>query len=206
MIETSDPGAVPTARVAIGYAGFWRRAAAYLIDLAILWIVQATLAAGVLLLVPQAIDSIDMSNAHASTRAFIWDFVAVAENLANVFLVSAALTWAYHAILESSPARATIGKAALGLFVGDLHGDPISFWRATLRYWLKVLSSLLLMTGWLMAAFTPRKQALHDLLAGTLVLRRVTYYVTSELEESAQSGEYWDGARWITAAQTATEG
>ncbi len=205
VITRTDFATRPTVKVGIAYAGFWRRAAAYLIDLAILWTVQATLIVGVLLFVPQAIDSIDMTNAHTTARSFAWDLVAIIENVGNVWLVSAALTWAYYAILESSPARATIGKAALGMFVGDLHGDPITFWRASLRYWLKVLSSFLLMTGWLMAAFTPRKQALHDLLAGTLVLRKVAY-LTTELEDSAQPGEYWDGAQWISAAQAATEG
>jgi uncharacterized RDD family membrane protein YckC len=205
MITTSDTGPTPEVRVAIAYAGFWRRAAAYLIDLVILTTVQATLLLAVLFLMPQAFDSIDLRNAHESSRAFAWDFVALAQNLGNVWLVSAALTWAYYSILESSPARATIGKAALGLFVGDLHGDPISFLRASMRYWLKVFSSLLLMTGWLMAAFTPRKQALHDLLAGTLVLRKVSY-IASAFDNGGQPGEYWDGAHWISAAQTATEG
>jgi uncharacterized RDD family membrane protein YckC len=205
MIATSELGPGATVRVAIAYAGFWRRVAAYVIDLGILWTIQATLLMGVLLLAPQAISSIDTTSANASARTFAWDFVAIAEDLLNVWLVSAALTWAYYSILESSPARATIGKMALGLFVGDVHGDPISFTRATVRYWLKVLSSFFLMTGWLMAAFTPRKQALHDLLAGTLVLRKVTY-VASELEGDGQPGEYWDGARWIGAVKTATEG
>jgi uncharacterized RDD family membrane protein YckC len=204
MITKAEAGPRPAIRVGIAYAGFWRRLAAYLIDSVLLATIQATLALGVLLLAPQAFDSIDLSNAHSSTRALAWDIVALAENLANVWLVSAALTWAYFSILESSPARATIGKAALGLFVGDLHGDPISFWRATMRYWLKAFSSLLLMSGWLMAAFTPRKQALHDLLAGTLVLRKVTY-VSTEFDDGGQPGEYWDGARWTSAAQTATE-
>jgi uncharacterized RDD family membrane protein YckC len=60
---------------------------------------------------------------------------------------------------------------ALGIRVTDLDGGRISFGRATGRYFGKILSGLILGIGFLMAAFTERKQALHDLLAGTLVVR-----------------------------------
>ncbi len=54
------------------------------------------------------------------------------------------------------------------------------------------------MIGWLMAAFTPRKQALHDLLAGTLVLRKINLIVVGE-EPPAEPGDYWDGSRWVAS-------
>ena len=98
-------------------------------------------------------------------------------------------------MLESSPAGATVGKIVLGLRVTDTRGDPISFARASFRYWLKVLSTLTLMTGWFMAGFTPRRQALHDLLAGTLVLRKVAA-TAAGAESRADDSEYWDGQRW----------
>jgi uncharacterized RDD family membrane protein YckC len=163
----------PVTRTEIAYAGFWRRCLAYLIDGVVLGAVGGGLGAGVLLFDPG-------------------DYKA----LFNAVLVLMALGWAYSALLESSPARGTLGKIALELFVGDAHGDPITFWRASVRYWLKSLSSLFLMLGWLMAAFTPRKQALHDLLAGTLVLRRVKLLVIGQ-EPPTEPGEYWDGTRWV---------
>lgn len=157
------------------YAGFWRRLLAYLIDFVILATVEGALGATILLVAP-------------------YDFRA----LANVAPVSGAIAWAYYALFESSPARGTLGKIALNLFVGDTHGDPISFYRASARYWLKIISTLLCLVGWLMAAFTPRKQALHDMLSGTLVLRRVTYAVLGA-EVPTEPGEYWDGTRWVAA-------
>ena len=73
-------------------------------------------------------------------------------------------------MLESGSARATWGKRALGIMVTDLDGGRISFWRALGRNLGKLISALLLCFGYLMAAFTRRKQALHDMMAGTLVV------------------------------------
>lgn len=79
--------------------------------------------------------------------------------------------WPYYAIMESSSWQATLGKRALGLLVTDTYGDRITFARATGRYFAELLSGLILLIGYLIAAFHPRKQALHDLIAGTLVIR-----------------------------------
>ena len=81
------------------------------------------------------------------------------------------LSWVYYAGLESSSMRATLGKKALGLQVTDLTGQQISFARATGRYFGKLLSALTLGLGYLMAAFTERKQTLHDIVASCLVTR-----------------------------------
>jgi uncharacterized RDD family membrane protein YckC len=56
--------------------------------------------------------------------------------------------------------------------VTDLNGNRISFGRATGRYFGKFISSLTLMIGYMMAGWTRRKQALHDIMAECLVLRR----------------------------------
>jgi len=92
------------------------------------------------------------------------------ENVAGTvgFLVG----WLYFAGLESSTRQATIGKSAMGLVVTGVDGNRISFLRATGRYFGKILSALILLIGYFMAAFTARKQALHDILASTLVLKR----------------------------------
>jgi len=82
------------------------------------------------------------------------------------------LGWLYFAGMESSTRQATLGKGAMGIFVTDMDGRRISFLRATGRYFAKILSALIFMVGYIMAAFTARKQALHDLLASTLVLYR----------------------------------
>jgi len=80
--------------------------------------------------------------------------------------------WLYYAFFEASAWQATPGKRALRLYVTDLNGRPITFARASLRHFAKMISSLTLMVGYLLAGFTQKKQALHDIVAGCLVLRR----------------------------------
>ena len=160
-----------TPMVTVAYAGFWLRFAAYLLDFLLLGAVQSVLGVGVFMMTNDL------------------------QTLANLSPVSGAISWAYFALFESSPMRGTVGKYTLGLFVADKHGDPITFRRASARYWLKILSSLTLMVGWLMAAFTPRKQALHDILAGTLVLRHAEVLVPAGVASNLD--DYWDGGRWL---------
>lgn len=78
--------------------------------------------------------------------------------------------WLYFALMESSGWQATLGKRVCGLRVTDLEGNRISFGRASGRYFAKILSWITLYIGYLMIAFTEKKQGLHDILAGTLVL------------------------------------
>jgi ssDNA-binding Zn-finger/Zn-ribbon topoisomerase 1 len=80
--------------------------------------------------------------------------------------------WVYFAVLESSEWQATLGKMVCGLIVVDEYDNRISFARATGRYFAQILSALILGIGFIMVAFTRRKQGLHDLLAGTLVTRK----------------------------------
>lgn len=162
-------------RTEVAYAGFWRRLLAYLIDGVLIAGVEIALARAVYALAPD-------------------DFQA----LANVGPVTAAIAWAYFALMESSPAQGTLGKLALNLYVSDTHGDPVTFRRAIFRNLFKNLSTLVLFVGWVLAAFTPRKQALHDILAGTLVLRRVQYVVIGP-EPPSEPGDHWDGAHWVAS-------
>ncbi len=80
------------------------------------------------------------------------------------------LYWLYFAIFESSPRQATPGKMMLGIFVTDIYGRRISFLRALGRTLGKVLSKVFCYLGYILALFTDRSQALHDMLANTLVL------------------------------------
>ena len=89
------------------------------------------------------------------------------------FMISTYLTvWVYFAAFEASAWQATLGKRILGLRVIGIDGSRLSFPRAFLRQVAKVLSALPLQAGFLLAIFTPRRQALHDLIARTLVVRR----------------------------------
>ena len=100
--------------------------------------------------------------------------VAAILSIVFTFLGAALLiTWLYHAYFESSSWQATVGKRVMNLYVTDLNGQPISFLHATGRHFAKIITGLIpLFLGYIMAAFTERRQALHDMIAGTLVLRR----------------------------------
>ena len=78
---------------------------------------------------------------------------------------------AYEVYFLSSAKQATIGKQAMGIIVTDLNGGRIDPGKAALRWVGKIISCLILFIGYIMAAFTERKQALHDMIAGTLVLK-----------------------------------
>lgn len=84
-------------------------------------------------------------------------------------LIEIASCWLYFALMESSEKQATLGKIALGIVVTDLYGNRISFGKATGRYFGKFISAIFLI-GYILAFSNPRKQALHDTMAGTLVL------------------------------------
>ena len=137
------------------YAGFWIRFLAYLIDTLLMTVVLVPLAAFIGAVMAATADENGAS-------LIIFGLVRV---------VSLAGGWLYFALLESSPWQASVGKKALGLRVTDLNGNRIAFGKATGRYFGKVLSGLILFIGFIMAAFSERKQALHDQLAGTLVVK-----------------------------------
>jgi len=142
------------------YGGFWLRVVAYIIDA-----IVTSVVAGVLGMMMGAGIGVGMGSA-GSTES---DIVQAAEAVGN--LLGLLIGWLYFAILESSPWQATLGKKALGLVVTDQLGQRIGFGRATGRYFAKILSALILLIGFIMVAFTERKQGLHDLIAGTFVVR-----------------------------------
>jgi len=138
------------------YAGFWRRFAAYMIDGVV---IAFALGALTDVLWTTLIAQYDYDEVHK--------ILAVA-----VSLMSIPLAWTYYSGMESSPLQATIGKLAVGIYVTDLQGQRISFGRATGRFFGKILSGAILLIGYLMAGFTAKKQALHDMLSGCLVLSK----------------------------------
>jgi uncharacterized RDD family membrane protein YckC/Tfp pilus assembly major pilin PilA len=131
----------------IPYAGFWKRAGAYIIDYIIIAFVGQIFALGF------------GGPAHQSTNSLFLLIYAVAGCL-------------YYALFESSEMQATPGKRAVGLKVTDLQGEQISFGRALGRLFGHLVSFLTLGVGFAMAVFTERRQTLHDKMAGTLVVNR----------------------------------
>jgi uncharacterized RDD family membrane protein YckC len=151
----ATPAPVPTAAAVGVYAGFWKRFAAFILDYIIV-LVLAMMAGGVIGLIYGV-------GAGAPTDDAASGLGAIAG-----FLV----WWLYYALMESSSSQATLGKMALGVRVVDRQGKAVSFGRATGRNLAKLLSGMILMIGYLMAGFTSQKQALHDIVAGCLVVNR----------------------------------
>lgn len=156
------PGMTIAAPGGAQYGGFWIRLVARLIDGAVVSIV----------LVPVFV--LLMSGYFATHHSLDRDqppdagfFVLIA----LVGLVAGLSVWLYEALMTSSARQATLGKMAFRMRVTDLSGARISFGRATGRFFAKILSGMILNIGYIMAGFTERKQALHDMIAGTLVLR-----------------------------------
>ena len=103
------------------------------------------------------------------------DVGAVFAGFGFIMIISVLLSWAYFAMMESSAWQATLGKRVMGIKVADVNGARISLGRATLRLAIKAFLSGWFLIGYIMAFFTQRKQALHDMIAGTLVLTRDEY-------------------------------
>jgi uncharacterized RDD family membrane protein YckC len=138
----------------LAYAGFWRRVAAFLLDCFIVFVpVQYLL----LILVSLELES-----------AGVW-----------LSLADVAIWWAYKAGMESSGLQATLGKKAMSIKVCDLDGQRISFARASGRFVAWFISAMLFGIGYLVAAFTPKRQALHDIIASTLVVKADPFRPTS---------------------------
>lgn len=137
----------------IDYAGFWRRFCAYFIDQLILGML------GLMILILTGV-VMGLTGNTEDPAPFI--FLA--------YLLVFILVMVYFPGMESSSYQATFGKMAMGVRVTDLYGQRISFGRSAGRFLGKLISGILLI-GYLMAAFSEKKQALHDIMAGTLVLR-----------------------------------
>jgi len=135
------------------HAGFWRRVAAYVMDYFLTFIASYALGfvAGFLLVAAQGAAG-----------------MAVAPLVGG--LLGLVFGWLYFALQESSALQATLGKRAMGIKVTDGQGRRISFGRATGRFFGKILSGIILSIGFMLAGWTARKQALHDMIANTLVV------------------------------------
>ncbi len=149
------------------YAGFWRRFGAAIVDLILLGI------GGYLLLYLIDAAGVPMFES-AEYGTEVGDLSASAEFSMELtalgLVVQEVWQWLYLALFESSKLQATPGKLALGLRVTDLRGNRIGFWRSTARNLAKIISAVILFVGFMMAGWTQRKQALHDMIAGCLVV------------------------------------
>lgn len=142
-------------RLSTRYASFWRRFAAYVCDLGILAVASNGLGFMIGLVLP--ILGVTITQAGPTPHIV-------------VFILLLVLCWLYFAVFESSERQATPGKVLLGIRVTDEDGARLPFFFTSVRFFAKLLAGPLLV-GFLMAAITERRQALHDLAAGSLVVR-----------------------------------
>jgi uncharacterized RDD family membrane protein YckC len=141
------------------YAGFWLRFAAWIIDWLINFVASLFIRgiAGFMM-------GVGMSAGSSPNQA-----IFVSGMTSAVGLI---IGWLYYALMESSSMQGTVGKLALSIKVTDMEGNRVSFGRATGRYFGRIISGLIVCVGFFMAGFTERKQALHDIMANTLVVRK----------------------------------
>lgn len=152
LTQMAGPGLV--ADVA-RYAGFWRRVAAAALD----GFVQTGFSFVVVMLVAAVVSYFNGTPDEGAAFGLL-------------YLLAWIVVWLYYALMHSSSWQATLGKRAIGIKVTSLTGERIGFGRATGRFFASLLSTLILGIGYLLAAFTSRRQALHDMIAGTLVVSR----------------------------------
>ena len=153
----------PEQREQTVYAGFWWRVLAVILDSIVLSVINGiiTFAVGIQAMISESL----------SMRGTMGTYSAIIALL-------------YYPLFESSRFRATPGKLVCGLVVVDDEGRQIGFARSLGRNLGKFVSAAILMIGFLMAGWTHRKQALHDMMAGCLVLKKTSPGVSVRLPEA----------------------
>lgn len=165
-----SPAEAPVGAALDDYAGFWKRVVAFVLDYIVLFIPTKLL--GMLFGATEAEAALQKAQLATAgdPQATLIALNHYMHAMAPALLISGLLVWLYFAACESSVWQATVGKLAMGIRVTDLEGQRISFQRALGRYIAKFLSFLILYIGVMMVGWTARKQGLHDMIAGTLVL------------------------------------
>ncbi|MCK9618334.1 MAG: RDD family protein [Lentimicrobiaceae bacterium] len=160
---------VPPVLSPVKYAGFWLRFVAFIIDSIVIGIIKWILISPVLVFFGiSTLNNMDCTNDFETIKS-ITLFIGT---MLISGLVIVVLTWLYYALLESSPHQATIGKLAVGIKVTDESGNRVTLLRASGRHFAKIISAMILMIGFIMAGFTEKKQALHDMIANCLVIKK----------------------------------
>lgn len=175
-----SPSAVPAASPmgAVGgvssvkanvYAGFWLRFLAAIIDSLVLGIPLGIIA---FLLIASAIPFL------AHTQDPMTVLATILPRLLFLVVIYLVASWLYWGLMESSSWQATLGKKAIGLWVTDLAGNRPTFGRASGRFFagrgigfVPSIGGLYFLIDCIMAGFTEKKQALHDMIASCLVVR-----------------------------------
>lgn len=138
----------------MSYAGFWKRFFATIID---------TIAFYILIFLGYFIDGLILALSDNDI------YTSSTSQFQEVLIISF-FYWIYNTIMESSPNQGTLGKMAMGIKVTDINGERINFMQATKRHLASYFSFAIFFIGYLMVAFTEKKQGLHDILTECLVV------------------------------------
>jgi uncharacterized RDD family membrane protein YckC len=162
------------AQAAVAYAGFWLRVVAAIIDGVVLSIPLAPIFFITLLSTFRNMQDLQGMQQPAAMWAVLGPKIIL------ILIVSAIASWLYWGLCESSSWQATLGKKALGLMVTDVEGRRINFGRASGRFWagrgvgsVPYLGGTYFLVDCICVGFTAKKQAIHDMIAGCLVLRKL---------------------------------
>ena len=174
-MEIIDSTASAITVVPVHYAGFLLRFVAYIIDRIVLGIIFFVTVVPVMAIFGMSLWSMrgalsNMENmSDETTMALVIGMIGI---YSSFIFTATIFNWLYYALMESSRHQATLGKLAVGIKVTDMDGNRISFLNATGRYFGKIISGMIFMIGYIMIIFTAKKQGLHDIMAGTLVVRK----------------------------------
>lgn len=154
------------------YAGFWLRLVAIIIDGIIIGVAQSFIFVPILAALglgfASSVETMDISDPDQAAGMM----ASVMALMGGYWILSLTIQILYSTLMESSKLQATVGKLALGLKVTDLQGNKLDFVKALVRNLCKIISNFTLLIGYIMAGFTEKKQALHDMIASTLVLKK----------------------------------
>lgn len=183
-VAEPSPYAPPKARVTeqipqavlghrVVYAGFWKRFAAAFIDNFVVSIIGGIIGAFIgFFSAITPVSSVDGLGLYSA--------VNLLAQLASMVVAACYFGWMY-----ASKYQASLGKMAIGIKVVRGNGDALTFWRGFWRYFAQIPSALILMIGYIMAAFTERKQALHDYICDTLVVDKWAYTGHPEYQQES---------------------
>ncbi|MGE8231874.1 MAG: RDD family protein [Stenotrophomonas sp.] len=161
-----DPAAVQGGLVV--QAGFWKRVAAYFIDYVIMTMFTY------IVLIPLSILGAIVGGVAGSSDSAAGS-IGMIVTMGVGYLLIFAGNLMYPAWMHSSKYQATLGKMAVGIKVVRSNGERLTLGRAVGRFFAYLLSSITLCIGFVMAAFTERKQALHDIICDTLVVDKFAF-------------------------------
>jgi uncharacterized RDD family membrane protein YckC len=154
------------------YAGFWLRLVAIIIDGIIIGVAQSFIFVPILAALglgfANSVETMDMSDPDQAAGMM----ASIMAMMGGYWILSLTIQVLYSTFMESSKFQATLGKLALGLKVTDLQGNKLDFTKALVRNLCKLISNFTLFIGYILAGFTEKKQALHDMIASTLVVKK----------------------------------